>query len=53
MPTPMIDGLEVDCVTQGCGQPLRMLAPGGFDATDEKIVDRRARGMPADGRCTR
>jgi pimeloyl-ACP methyl ester carboxylesterase len=36
MPAALIDGLEVYYETHGSGQPLLMLAPGGFDATTDK-----------------
>jgi hypothetical protein len=36
MPAALIDGLEVYYETRGSGQPLLMLAPGGFDSTADK-----------------
>jgi pimeloyl-ACP methyl ester carboxylesterase len=36
MPSAMIDGLEVYYEVHGSGDPLLLLAPGGFDATIDK-----------------
>ena len=38
MPAPLIDGLEVYYETRGSGQPLLMLAPGGFDSADKWLT---------------
>jgi len=36
MPVALVDGLDIYYETRGSGQPLLMLAPGGFDSTADK-----------------
>src|SRR5438105_15400174 len=42
MPVAEIDGLEVYYETHGSGEPLLMLAPGGFDSTIDKWLNATA-----------